>query len=121
MLEFELNENDGILVVMPSGPLAAADFERLTRAVDPYIEQKGMLRGLMICAESFPGWSDFAALISHFKFVRDHHRKIARVAAVTDSGFLSIAPRVASHFVKAEVRHFDFRDKNAALVWLGQH
>ncbi len=120
MLRYELHEDDGILIVTPSGPLEASDFERLAHAVDPYIESNRKLRGLMICTESFPGWSDFAALISHFKFVRDHHRKIARVAAVTDSGFLSIAPGIASHFVEAEVKHFDFRAREAALAWLKQ-
>jgi hypothetical protein len=118
MLRYELHEDDGILVVMPSGALEASDFERLARAVDPYIESNRKLRGLMICTETFPGWSDFRALISHFKFVRDHHRKIVRVAAVTDSGFLSIAPSVAGHFVDAEVKHFDFRAREAALAWL---
>jgi hypothetical protein len=29
-------------------------------------------------------------LLSHFKFVKNHHRHIAKVAAVIDSGFLSI-------------------------------
>jgi len=118
VLKHELNEADGILVVTPTGPLEASDFERLAHAVDPHIEKNRKLRGLMIYTESFPGWSDFAALISHFRFVRDHHEKVTRVAAVTDSGFLSIAPSVASHFVEAEVKHFEFRDKTAALAWL---
>lgn len=120
MLRYELHEDEGILVVSPSGPLQASDFEQLTRAVDPYIERNRKLRGLLIHAESFPGWNSFGALLSHFNFVRDHHRKIARVAAVTDSGFLSIAPQVANHFVEAEVKHFAFHDKQAALAWLRQ-
>ena len=118
MISFELLRDEGILVVEPKGTLEVADFAALTREVDPYIEEKGELRGLMIQAESFPGWGDFGALVSHLSFIRDHHRDIVRVAAVTDSAFLSIAPRVASHFVKAEVRHFDFSDREAALAWL---
>ena len=118
MISFELLRDEGILVVEPQGTLEAADFAALTREVDPYIEENGRLRGLLIQSESFPGWGDFGALISHLAFIRDHHRDIGRVAAVTDSAFLSIAPRVASHFVKAEVRHFDFSDRKAALAWL---
>jgi hypothetical protein len=41
--------------------------------------------GLLIEAPSFPGWGSFGALINHMKFVYDHHRKIDRVAAVTDN------------------------------------
>jgi hypothetical protein len=118
MISFELLRGEGILVVEPKGTLESADFAALTREVDPYIEEKGELRGLMIQSESFPGWGDFGALVSHLSFIRDHHRDIGRIAAVTDSAFLSIAPRVASHFVKAEVRHFDFSDREAALAWL---
>jgi hypothetical protein len=44
----------------------------------------------MIRTESFPGWESFGALVSHLKFVADHHRQIERIAAVTDSGFLKI-------------------------------
>jgi len=118
MISFELLRDEGILVVEPKGTLESADFAALTREVDPYIEENGKLRGLLIQSESFPGWGDFGALISHLDFIRDHHRDIGRVAAVTDSAFLSIAPRIASHFVKAEVRHFDFSDREAALEWL---
>ena len=40
------------------------------------------------------------------------------MAAVSDSGFLSIIPSVVSHFVKAEIKHFNFDDKDKALEWL---
>jgi hypothetical protein len=118
MISFELLREEGILLVEPQGTLEASDFAALTREVDPYIEENGRLRGLLIQAESFPGWGDFGALMSHLTFIRDHHRDIGRIAAVTDSAFLSIAPRVASHFVKAEVRHFDFGDRESAIEWL---
>ncbi|HZD40384.1 MAG TPA: STAS/SEC14 domain-containing protein [Terriglobales bacterium] len=118
MLEYELNTTDGILILKPSGRLESADFETLGREVDPYIEEKGNLAGLMIYAKSFPGWVNFASFLSHIKFVRNHHRKVRKIAAVTESGFLSIMPQIAKHFVQAEVRHFDFEDKAAALDWL---
>jgi hypothetical protein len=86
--------------------------------VDPYIEQHGKLKGLLIHANNFPGWSDFAALVSHLRFVRDHHRQIERIAVATDSGVLSVLPRIASHFVAAEVQHFEYADRDAALRWL---
>ena len=115
MLIHELMLDEKILVITPEGSLEAADFERLAKEVDPYIEAKGTLNGLMIYTESFPGWENFAALLSHIKFVKEHHRNIEKVAAVTDSGFLSILPRVASHFVHADVKHFSYQDKKVAL------
>ncbi len=80
MIRHELREDDGILIVSPEASLTSEDFISLARDVDPYIERKGGLAGLLIESESFPGWRDFGALISHLRFVRDHHRKIRRVA-----------------------------------------
>lgn len=118
MIQHELLRDKGILIVTPQGSLEQKDFDMLASEVDPYIQEKGRLNGLMIHAKSFPGWHDFAALISHFRFVKNHHQHVAKVAAVTDSGFLSILPHIAKHFVRAEIRHFDYDDKENALMWL---
>lgn len=120
MISFNLDKENHILMVSPQGKLESGDFSRLAEAVDPYLEQEGPLRGLLIESESFPGWQDFAALVSHLRFVKDHHQRVRRVAAVTDSGFLSILPQVASHFVKAEIRHFPYHERSSALNWLLQ-
>ena len=72
----------------------------------------------MIYVESFPGWDSFAALVSHIRFVKDHNKRIQRVAAVTDSGFLSTIPKIAGHFVRAKIQHFPYQDKDAAMQWL---
>jgi SpoIIAA-like len=118
MIHQELLRDQGILVVTPEGPLQQADFETLAQLVDPFIESEGELHGLLVYTESFPGWADFATLLSHLKFVKNHHQHIAKVAAVTDSGFLSIMPSIVGHFVHAQVRHFDYGDKEGALTWL---
>ena len=120
MLAHELLQKEGILLLRPQGPLHAGDFESVTKLVDPYIEQAGGLKGVMIEAASFPGWDSFAALVSHLRFVRDHHRFITKVAAVSDSAVLSIVPHIVKHFVKAELRHFNATEREAALSWLRQ-
>jgi hypothetical protein len=118
MLGHELLRERGILILRPEGALRAEDFAALAGVVDPYIGQRGELEALMIDAPSFPGWENFAALLSHLRFVRDHHRLIRRIAVVSDSAFLAVAPRIANHFVSAEVRTFDAGARAAALAWL---
>src|SRR3954447_11201229 len=118
MIHYELLSSEGVLTLKPEGALRAEDFVSLVSTVDPYIEQHGELNGLMIEAQSFPGWDDFAALVSHVRFVRDHHRRIRRIAVVSDSKLLALAPKLASHFVSAEVRAFDTTDRDAALAWV---
>lgn len=118
MLNSELLKEDGILIVSPEEALQASDFEQLASSIDPFLEDNGSLNGLMIYTESFPGWDNFAGLVSHIKFVKNHHKHIKKIAAVTDSGIASIFPKIASHFVDAEIKHFDFVDKAEAMAWL---
>lgn len=118
MIGFELLHDKGIVVLSPDGPLEEADFKRLAEEVDPYIAANGRLTGLMIRARSFPGWASFGALVSHLRFVKDHHRKIARIAAVTDDHLLKILPAIASHFVAAEIRQFPSSEEAQAIAWL---
>lgn len=118
MIEHELLVEDKILIVSPTNALQKSDFATLSQLVDPFIEKFGQLSGLMIYTESFPGWDSFATLISHLIFVKDHQKKITRVAAVTDSGILKIMPSIADHFTQAEIKHFDYKEKDSALTWL---
>jgi hypothetical protein len=120
MIEAQLFRDEGVVEVFPSGRLEAADFAQLAALVDPFIESNGALKGLMIVAAHFPGWDDFAALAGHIRFVRDHHRRIRRIAVVSDGAVLAVLPKLASHFVQAEVRHFPHAERDAAMTWLEQ-
>ena len=118
MLFIKLNKNAGIVTVTPSAPLNEKDFKRLADEVDPYIEKEGKLNGLIIQIESFPGWEDFAGLLSHLKFVREHHTKIEKVAAVSDGKVVSIMPRIVDHFVNAKVKYFPYENLDEAISWV---
>ena len=118
MLKFELIRDTGVLVVEPRDALTAEDFQAISQTVDPFIQENGKLTGLLIDAPSFPGWESFGALIGHIRFIRDHHRKIDRVAAVTDSTILTIAPKIAEHFAHPEFKVFRSGERVSALAWL---
>ncbi len=102
----------------PNGPLAEAGFAKLAQEVDPFIASNGKLTGLMVCVEGFPGWDSFRAMISHVEFIRDHHRKIDRIAAVTDSEALKAMTEVSKGFVSPQIRQFPSDQRNEALAWL---
>jgi len=118
MIALEFQRDKGVLVIEPKGALSADDFHEIDRTVDPYILEKGKLSGLLIDAPSFPGWDSFGAFVEHMKFVRDHQHKIDRIAAVTDSGVVKMAPAIVRHFVSPEIRTFDSKDRDRALTWL---
>ncbi len=118
MISHTLLRTEGILILMPEAPLESDDFEKRAQEIDPYIEANGKLHGVMIDAVSFPGWKDFAGIIAHLRFVKNHHQKIQKLAFVSDSNVLSIAPGIAKHFVQADVKHFSHSQRDDALRWL---
>ena len=118
MLTLSLNETDGIALLEPNGELTEDDFKSAAKLLDPYIEQEGGLNGLIIHTPEFPGWDSFAAMVTHLKFVRDHHKKIKRLAIVTDSPLGEFAEHIASHFVSAEIKHFAYDEMDQAKDWL---
>jgi hypothetical protein len=118
MLNYDLREDDEILVLHPEGSLEAADFTTLANQVDSYLQRHGKLRGILIRAKSFPGWKDFNALLAHMKFVREHHHRIEKIAVVADGAFANIMPNFANLFIHAKVQHFEFARENAAWDWL---
>jgi hypothetical protein len=118
MIKVKLDEDTGIVTVVPSAPLNKEDFIHLANEVDPYIEKEGKLNGLIIQVKSFPGWEDFAGLLSHLQFVREHHKKIEKVAAVSDGRIVSIMPKIVDHFVNAKVKYFPYESLNEAISWV---
>jgi len=118
MIEHTLDSANSILYVRPKSSLEQADFEQLAKTVDRYIAETGDLAGLIIEAPAFPGWESLGAMVAHFRFVRDHHKRIRKIGLVTDSALGNVAERLASHFVSAEIRHFAAGELEAAKQWV---
>lgn len=118
MLSVKLDEENGIAILKPDGALSEDDFRLAAKEIDPVIEQKGKLNGIIIHSESFPGWDSFAALISHFEFVKDHHKQLSRVALCTDSVIGLFAETIANHFISAEIKLFPYSQFDKARNWI---
>jgi hypothetical protein len=117
---FRMVPERGVLIVEPHGRLQAEDFDALDTAADTWIESAdGSLRGIVVHAPRFPGWENLGSLLRHVRFVRDHHRKIRRVALAADGAVAGMAPGLVEHFVDAELKQFGARDLEAAVVWAG--
>ena len=118
MLEYRLDRESSILYLRPHAALEREDFARLAAAVDPHIEATGGLAGIILEVASFPGWDSLGAMVAHFRFVRDHHKRVGRVAVVTDAALGDIAAKLAPHFVAAEIKHFAADDVEGARRWI---
>lgn len=118
MVEHTLDTTNGILYLKPTSALQKEDFEEITKVVDPFIEKNGGLAGLIVEAKAFPGWESLGAMAAHLRFVRDHHKKILKIAIVTDSQMGNVAEHLMSHFVAAEIKHFPAGEVAAAERWI---
>jgi hypothetical protein len=118
MIDFELDKANGILRVRPESPLEKNDFATLAKAVDPEIATSGDLAGLIIDAPHFPGWDGFGALVTHMKFVHDHHEHVKKIAVVTDSHLGDFAEHLVSHFISAKIRQFPAGQVEQAEHWV---
>jgi len=117
---FRMVPERGVLIVEPHGRLQIEDFDAVDAAADTWIESADRsLRGLVVHARQFPGWDNLGSLLRHVRFVRDHHRKIRRVALAVDGTLAQVAPALVDHFVEAEVKQFGADDLEAAIVWAG--
>ncbi len=119
MIQLELLGDKGVLIVKPLGPLESKDFAAIVRDADGYIESHGALNGLMICAENFRGWKNMQSLWSHLKFVRDHHKKIKKVAFVSNSKIAELVINFAKYFVNPEAKYFKYNQESSAMYWIG--
>jgi hypothetical protein len=107
----------GVIVVEVTQALRARDFDELAVTADTWIEAHGHLQGLVIHARRFPGWENLGGLIRHVRFVRDHHRKIKRIALAADGELAALGPRLGEHFVQAEVKSFAYDALDSAIAW----
>ncbi len=120
-ISHQIIPQSSVLVVEPRGPLRPEDFDAIALVVDPWVESHGSLRGLVVHMKAFPGWESFGGFVRHLQFVRDHHRTVHRVALASEGGFVQLAPPLAAHFVKAELKHFGYGELDQAIEWAGTY
>lgn len=118
MLRITEDDARNSFVLEPSGTLEKADFDRLAEKVDARAAAGAPVPNLVIHARSFPGWADFAAFSGHLRFLRNHESRIEKIALVSDSAILDLAPKIARHFVAARLRHFPEDELAEALDWV---
>lgn len=118
-ISYQLLADSGVIVVEVKQALRKQDFDALGVTADAWIEAHGSLQGIVIRAREFPGWENFGSLVRHVRFVRDHHKKVKRIALAADAKLATIAPKIAEHFIQAEVKSFSYEQLDAAIAWAG--
>jgi N-acetylglucosamine kinase-like BadF-type ATPase len=118
MIDYSFDAAPSILHLRPKAALTKEDFAQIAKSVDPHIEKRDALAGIIIELSAFPGWDSLGAMAAHLRFVRDHHKRVKRIAVVTDAKLGVVAEKLASHFVAATIKHFPAGQADAAKKWI---
>ena len=118
MIDYSFDAAQSILHLRPKAALTKDDFAQIAKTVDPHIEKKGALAGIIFELSAFPGWDSLGAVAAHLRFVRDHHKQVRKIAVVTDAKLGAVAEKLASHFVAATIKHFPAGQADAATQWI---
>ena len=117
-LSIRLDTTKRLLILEPQAVLTKEDFIYLATVVDPYFKEGNTLKGLMIKTKNFPGWDSVSALTEHISFIKQHHKKIEKLAFVTDSSFIDAIKTIAGAFVHPQIKEFSYAQTEEALAWL---
>ena len=116
MIEMEVISGNALKITAPK-KLYADDFQQIAPKVDSFISQLGKIR-LLIDVSNFNGWSNAAALLSHIRFVKDHHQKVERIAVVGARNWQHWVIGVVRMILHPEVRAYDRSQQSEALRWI---
>lgn len=117
-LTCNLDQKNSLATVEIKDSLAAEDFKILSQTVDPWIKNSGELKGLIIHVKKFPLWENIFGFTSHFSFIKNHHKKIKKLAIVADGALPNVMPKLAGHFIKAEIKNFNYDQLEEAKNWI---
>lgn len=117
-ITYEKLTPEGVLLIKPRGKLRAEDIDAVASVADAWLESgDDRLEGLVVVADRFPGWQGVDGFVHHMRFVREHQRRIHRIALASESKLARLAPALAERFAKAELRRFHRDDVDRAIAW----
>lgn len=108
----------GILEIRPTGALSEDDFKSLSSELETISKDDRKFCGILIHTEDFPGYESFSDLLTHGEFIAEYRDRIPKVAVCTDSAVAGLLPVIGKVFTEAEVKKFDYEDKDDAEKWL---
>ena len=118
MMKVTLDKKNALAVLEPSEALAEDDFTHAAQIIDPFIKAQGKLNGIIIHTKSFPGWKNYAALSRHIRFIKNHHRRIKRLAFASDTLAIALTKTIAKPFLAVEIKIFEYDKFEEAKKWV---
>jgi hypothetical protein len=109
--------SDNVLRITAPEKLKADDFRQIAPQVDSIISRYGKIR-LLIDASGFNGWENITAFENHAGFVKNHQRKVDRIAVIVAHDWQHWLVGAVRVFLHPEVRAYDKGHESEALQWI---
>jgi len=117
MIEITTNDSSALIEARISGHLQADDFGEVAPQVDEFISSHEKVSVLLDLID-FHGWENVTAARTHFKFIKDHHKRIERIAVVANKTWQHWIAAVVGTFISSKEKCFDEHQKEEARNWL---
>lgn len=109
-----------VLAVAANGHVTRADYEEvLIPAVEAKIKSQGRVKMIYVVGEGFAGYSA-GAVWDDAKLGFLHLGDFARVAVVTDTGWIASSVRLFAPLVRCPVHVFPLSGLDAARAWIAE-
>lgn len=118
MIQYEINQNDKILYIMPKSDLNEDDYYYLDKALTDYIERGNVIEGVLIDTEHVPHWTSFTAIKAHLNLIKEKNKNINKIAFVSNNKNILFLTQLMDLFTETDVQYFKNIDKKEAIAWL---
>jgi hypothetical protein len=116
MLEFNANEEKGIIEIIVDGKITQEDFYNCKKPIEETIKRHGRIKILEQIRE-LPGF-DPSFVWEGIKFDIKHMKDISHCAVVSDKGWVGPFAKAAGVFISCKIRVFGLNELNEARKWL---
>jgi hypothetical protein len=116
MIKIENISTKTLRITVPD-KLNVGDFREIEPQIDAMIRQNGKIR-LLIDGSGFNGWANIPAFEAHAGFVKNHQRKVERIAVVTGHDWQTWLIGAFKMFLDPEIKAYDKSHENDALKWI---
>jgi hypothetical protein len=116
MIEKLAQSSEDVLGFKASGDISKADYETMVPAVEAALKEYETVHVLLDMTEF--KWEKVEAWGTDWKFGREFHQKISKMAIVGDKTWEKWLAKVAAPFYAAEAKFYHADDIDSAWAWL---
>lgn len=116
----QFDDYHGVLFLDVKNSFTQEDFALISSIIDPYFQDKGELKGVIINSKKFPYWSDSQNRLQYIEFAANNHHKFKKAALSMNGIFTKIVARIAKGRAHPEVKVFKYGQVEQAQDWIIQ-